>query len=226
MDVAATVALRQYRARIEHEVGPDEKPSPRDGAQPDLERHQADKHGGYDQQRSLEGFPQRERTASFHSPPPSYAGLSGERFTMRRVHARSKLVGPATFWLSRHRKDRACATAIAFWAIFSSRSRGAGSTALWIVMPAMPTTRSSRAGTIWWRWFTRSLAGSRACAPWRRRGTPTPTTTTISGSESWRARRWPMPTPDGRWRSSLRPSPSCRDWPIAWCDARVTRCCG
>src|SRR5260221_13650848 len=50
-------------------------------------------------------------------PPPYDAGLSGERFDMTRVHARPQLGEPATFWLSRLRKDRACATAIASLAI-------------------------------------------------------------------------------------------------------------
>src|SRR5260370_37936587 len=103
-----------------------------------------------------EGESRRREASDFRSvivggrlcgfPPPPRAGLSGERFTMTRVHARSQQDEPATFWLSRLRKDRACVTAIALLAVFSSRSRGVGLTRLWIVRPAMPTAKRSAAG--------------------------------------------------------------------------------
>ena len=44
---------------------------------------------------------------------PAGAGLSGERVTMARVHARCHRHEAGTFWLSRLRKDRACAIGIA-----------------------------------------------------------------------------------------------------------------
>src|SRR5260370_1567200 len=129
----------------------------------------------------------RDPHPPFGHPPPYDAGLSGERFTMTRVHARSQQDEPATFWLSRLRKDRACVTAIALLAVFSSRSRGVGLTRLWIVTPAMPTTSRSAAGTMWWRWSMPSLAGSRVCPPWRRRGTPTPIPPTLPRPPPWLA---------------------------------------
>src|SRR5439155_1196821 len=79
-------------------------------------------------------------------------------------------IGP--FWLSRHRRSRACALPIASLRVCLNRSTAGHFRRLWTRTTGMPTTNRSRVGIIWSHWCTRNWPASRACAPSRRALTP------------------------------------------------------